>query len=180
VSRLLLVTAFALAACGQHPGVTSDGGEPEDSGVPDVFIALVGDFEGYHQWHTVALGYEPPDIVHLGGDRTIFINHDPPHGATAFPTGTIIVKEVVPDDGGTPQVFAMSKHGGDYNTGGAIGWEWIELAYGSEPVQIVWRGVSPPSNTGYGTIPNGACNHCHKGGAPNDYVLDQPFNLMNF
>jgi hypothetical protein len=177
-----LVTALLATGCGHHPGATNDpdGGDTTDSGMQEDFVALVGDFEGWPQWEHYDLGYEPPDVVHLGGDRTVFLNKKPPHGATAFPNGTIIVKQVIPDDGGTPQVFGMSKRGDDFNIHGAIGWEWLELAYDTDPPVIVWRGVSPPSNTGYGTIPNGACNHCHTGGVSNDYVMDQPLTLTNF
>lgn len=185
MKRLTLAALLAFAGCdGGSPGVTTDGGTPMQDGGggggQDNFIALVADFEGYQQWQHYDLGYEAPDEVHLGGNRTVFINHLPPHGSTTFPLKTIIVKEVVPDDGGTPQVFAMSKRGGDYNPVGAVGWEWLELTWNTDPVVIAWRGISPPANTGYGTIPSGACNHCHKGGAANDFVQDVPLQLTNF
>jgi hypothetical protein len=73
----------------------------------------------------------------------------------------------------------MAKRGGGYNADGAVGWEWFDLVFaedGLTPV-IDWRGIEPPSGTGYlcwmedgDTAIIADCNGCHVGSSANDYV----------
>jgi len=173
VLRSALLLAVSATGCGPA-SPTPDAGEA-------AFIALERDFTGYQSWQKFDLGDQPADTVHLAGVRTVYLNRAPPHGATAFPTGTLLVKELTPDvDGGTPQVFAMAKRGGDYNAEGAVGWEWFELAPGVSPPVFLWRGVTPPAGMSYGSVPGGACNMCHTYASQNDWVLGQPLLLGNF
>ena len=77
----------------------------------------------------------------------MYLNREPPRGGTSFPVGTILVKVVHPEsDAGTlpDQIFAMAKRGGDFNDGGAAGWEWFELNPASQSPIFIWRGAQPP------------------------------------
>src|SRR5262245_10984882 len=118
-----LCLACAIAALG--PGC---GGDDGGDGEADVFIAFERDFQAFRTWETFPLGtQEPQELAHLKGMRTDFINRRPPRGATGFAVGTIIVKEVIPDESTDRQMFAAVKRGGGYNPDGAVGWEWFEL-----------------------------------------------------
>jgi hypothetical protein len=76
--------------------------------------------------------------------------------------------------------FAMVKRGGDFNSEGARGWEWFELEDVEDGgVLIVWRGVGPPADEGYGGDPLTGCNECHTPGN-NDCVLAPALDLRNF
>jgi hypothetical protein len=181
VHRFLPALLVLLSCGGSKSG--SDSGQPP----PDVFIAVEHDFAVWTQWQSYDLGDQPADTVHLGGHRTIYLNKAPPHGSTEFPVGTIMVKTVVADadggttpDGGTSQIFAMAKRGGDYNAEGAVGWEWFELASTDQPAIWIWRGYQPPAGQGYGGVAGGQCNTCHMAAASNDYVESPAVLLSNF
>jgi hypothetical protein len=167
--------AAGVCACG-------GGGAAGPPDAPYVFIAFPSSFASFRTWASfhsdgpVDDGSVPPDVL---GPRTQYLNQPPPHGATAFPIGTIIV-EAREDAAHT--IFAGVKRGYDYNPTGAHDWEWFELA--EDPtgkVLIVWRGVGPPDNTHYGGDPNGGCNGCHAAcGAGNDYVCSPRLQLADF
>ena len=161
--------ALALVLCGCAPAPPSE---------PTSLIAFARDFSGYRQWRSffVAGGIAQASS-HLAGDRTIFLNRAPPHGATQFPVGTVLVKAVA----SSTQTFAMVKRGGDYNVDGALNWEWFELEdQGPDTVVILWRGLGPPAGEGYGGPSNTGCNNCHSGAWDNDFVQAAALNLANF
>ena len=73
------------------------------------FVAQNVDFKGYRGVDVVhARQPGPGGSTHVAGKRTIYINHEPPAGATEFPVGTIIVKETAADG----KIFARAKRGG--------------------------------------------------------------------
>jgi hypothetical protein len=164
------------------------------------FVAFARDFQAFRTWERIDLpSARNQGLTHVAGKRREYVNQRPLPGATEFPVGTILVKELV---GGAIQVgtlggltlppamgsdeqarppptrsghglFAMVKRGGDFNRAGARGWEWFELGEreGDGSVGIVWRGLNAPDGEGYGSgDPLGGCNGCHDVSAANDYV----------
>jgi hypothetical protein len=64
----------------------------------------------------------------------------------------------------------MVKRGGNYDSSGAVDWEWFELKNLDDAhVTILWRGVGPPGGETYGGNPT-VCNDCHAGARSNDFV----------
>ena len=164
------LAAAVLGACGS-------GGGPGDAS--ETFLAFSSTFAPFRTWlsfHSdgpASDGTVPPDVL---GPRTQYINLPPPHGASEFPVGTVIVEA---RESGDHKIFAAVKRGGGFNTGGATNWEWFELT--DAPVTIVWRGVGPPIGDTYGGDPNGGCNACHaRCGASNDYVCSPRLALGAF
>lgn len=176
------------------------GGSGAPSGGP-TFVAFASDFNGFRDWSSApamqASTLPPLDAgdgtnglgaadggaadagIH-GGPLTVYWKAPPPHGATTFPLGTIIVKEPSDGDLTTRQIFAMVKRGGDFNPTGAVNWEWFELQnVDSATVQIVWRGFGPPAGETYGGNP-AFCNGCHVIAAGNDDVWSSALQLTNF
>jgi hypothetical protein len=159
--------AIALLACAL---VASCGGSsaPDDT-LSGEFVAFAPDFQPFTTWSSRLL--DLPSVMgspHAAGSRTVFINHEPPAGATSFPVGTMIVKRTEADG----QLLARAKRGGNYNSSGAVGWEWFELVTSAGgAVSIKWRGFGPPLGEGYGGDPKAGCNSCHALAAANDYVL---------
>ena len=152
---------FIAAGCGS--GDAASGEEIE----PGTFLAFETSFRGFRGWEAFAAGTggEVPNSPHLAGQRTAYLNQRPPPGSTAFPVGTIIVKEVVNDDPTKNDIVARVKRGGTYNSRGANGWEWFELRSSTETTStILWRGVGPPSGESYLGNVEGGCNACHIGG----------------
>ena len=118
----------AARASGVALALTLAAGCGGGAGAPTVpsgdFIAQNIDFRGYQSWTSYVIDDGTPGgATHVSGKRTIYINHLPPAGATEFPVGTIIVKETAAD----MKIFARAKRGDDFNTTGAVGWEWFEL-----------------------------------------------------
>lgn len=144
-----------------------------------MFVAFASDFQPYATWTSFYVGDVPlPTGVDIAGPRTVYINELPPHGATEFPVGTILVKVVKPDASPSDwQIFGMVKRGGDFDMQGAPNWEWFGLS--TDPttsrVLIDWRGTGPPPDGGYGSI--GACVFCHANSAANDYVQTPELQL---
>jgi len=157
----------------------------------EVFIPQASDFDNYRSWTTFTEDAAPPDSVttdagasvHTGGQRIEYLNQKPPHGATEFPVGTIIVKEIPAQQ----QVFAMVKRGGDYNpydagTGAPAysSWEWFELTGTAAAPQVLWDGL-PPQNQAYSGSDPYVCNQCHFAMAPhNDFVASPAIRLESF
>jgi hypothetical protein len=163
-----------------------------DAGVytSDTVIAFNPDFANYKCWTSfhsdgppASSGYDPVVL----GPREQYINHVPPHGSSEFPVGTIIV-----ENRESGKIFASVKRGGNFNSTGAVNWEWFELT--DDPtmnpqVQIFWRGFGPPMGDTYGGDVTGGCNACHAmcgatNGAPNnmsnDFVCSSKLQLANF
>ena len=125
-------------------------------------------FKGYQDWASFSLDNpNPGGSTHVAGKRTIYINHEPPAGASEFPVGTIVVKETAVDG----KIFAQAKRGGTFNGTGAVGWEWFELLTIGGVTGWTWRGKGPKDGEIYGGDPNAGCNTCHKVAVNNDYVL---------
>jgi hypothetical protein len=158
------ITLAAIAA-GAAGCSSSGSSEPAADGT---FVAYNSDFRGYQTWASFSLdNSDPGGSTHVAGKRTIYINHEPPAGASQFPVGTIIVKETMVDG----KIFAQAKRGGTYDGTGAVGWEWFELATVGGVTGIKWRGKGPPAGEIYGGDPNAGCNMCHKLAVNNDSVL---------
>lgn len=175
---LALVVSLALGACDEAPA----------SPAPGEFVAIERDFAGFDRWTVFARGTGaaiPP--AHLAGEGFVYVSALPPHGATEFPVGTMIVRVTT---GGGPaewEAHAMVKRGGDYNAAGARGWEFFDLRLdaATDPLtpRVVWRGESPPMGDGYSVPDGGAilgCNHCHSVAEDNDSVLGDELDLRSF
>jgi hypothetical protein len=166
---LVAVCSFAPLGCG--------GDEPSADAVDAggaTYMPFQGDFESYPSWTSFTFdGVAIPDSPHnVAGPRTEYINHLPPKGATSFPVGTIIVKEL------STGTFSMVKVGGDYNPDGALNWAWYELL--NQPggsVTIQW-GPDPvaPAGDPYASSPV-TCNQCHANASNNDFVQSWALNL---
>jgi hypothetical protein len=179
VSCLVLVGA----ACSPRSPVVADSGQ--------TFIALASTFQSFRTWQSFHDNGPPDDGTYPAmvlGPRTQYINQLPPHGATQFPVGTVIVEA---RESGTMKIFASVKRGGGFNLAGAKNWEWFELQEGSggsampqdpgAPVSIVWRGVGPPIGDAYGADGSASCNTCHTTcGGSNDYVCSPELQLVSF
>jgi hypothetical protein len=148
-----------------------------------VFVADDGSFSGFDGWPdtwTFDGAASSDGFVHPAGTRHVWLNQRPPSGASVFPVGTIIVKEITPPDP-AQQAFAMVKRGGDFNSGGADGWEWFSLDV-TQPIApvILWRGTTPPNGDVYGNVPGDDCNGCHGQARANDFVQSAVLQLGNF
>jgi hypothetical protein len=166
--RRALLTALVLATgCGA--------GDDAGTSVTNSGIAFEADFQAFRSWRSFVIEAGPTDeattVVHLTGRRTEYLNRTPPAGATTFPPGTIIVKEIDGDATTERRIFAMAKRPDAYNTKGAVGWEWFELApRANGAIAIRWRGVGPPNGEAYAGDPTGGCNSCHGAATGNDFV----------
>jgi hypothetical protein len=173
---------LAVCACTSAP-VTGD-----DGGTPTCFVAEESSFNGFHGWSSAPATNDAgvTDGVHGLGSMTVYWNEAPPHGAAAFPVGTLIVKETEESDPTKRTVFAMSKHGCGYNapsgtSPGADGWEWVSLANNADgSVTLLWSGTVAPAGQTYAGMPVGDCNGCHAGAASNDHVWDSALQLSRF
>jgi hypothetical protein len=152
-----------------------------------VFIAFASDFANFRSWQSFDVTKEQDADAGLDAGaqhpdaRLIeYLNKPPPTGSTAFPVGTIIVKEGTDGPVDMRQYFAMVKRGGTENAAGAKGWEWFELQNAADGTPgIVWRGVGPPNGTLYGGDPTGGCNSCHVQ-CGNDAVCAKAVQLAQF
>jgi hypothetical protein len=173
----------AAAASADAGGCGSAPAEAPDGGPPSTFIAFNVSFDCFHQWSSapaVAEG-DASDGLHGVGPLRVYWNENPPHGATSFPVGTIIVKETEEPDVTQRTTFAMVKRGGGYNDGGAAGWEWFSLLDAPDgTVAILWRGIVAPETETYAGRPIGDCNGCHVQAIANDFVWDTALQLSSF
>ena len=167
-SRLTrLARATALGTLIAAPSCGSQAADPT-TGERIPFIAFARDFDGFRTWPSHTFDSPPTTTTHVGGLRTVYINQLPAPDATAFPLGTLIVKETASDG----KLFARVKRGGGYNKTGAVDWEWFELDETATGAVVVrWHGFGPPAGEMYGGDPNSGCNLCHKAVPANDYVL---------
>jgi hypothetical protein len=196
----LIAIAAVSPGCGSSDDSDGDGGG--DSASDECYVAFAADFQSYKSWQhyhlTAPFSLEPaagspgrPDggvnLVHMSGPRDVYINRCPPAGATEFPVGTIIVKEIALASlppGSPPAVFAQVKRGCGFNSAGASGWEWFDLLTpdnggGAGPVTIIWNGLTPPQSQSYGGDPT-ECNTCHAAmGADNDSIITSALNLKD-
>jgi hypothetical protein len=160
----------------------SGGDGASDAGAPASFVAYASSFTGFHQWSNApaVAANDATDGLHGVGPLQVYWNESPPHGATSFPVGTIIVKETEQADVTTRVVFAMVKRGDGFNSGGADGWEWFSLQDNADgTATILWRGVAPPAGEVYAGQAIGDCNGCHLP-TRNDSVWDSALQLSSF
>jgi hypothetical protein len=191
-------TAFAvLGGCGGGGdatdagagGTITDGGFL-DPGLQPAGAVFVQAFQNFRSWRStpgVGPAGAPEDVLamadggpHSFGPMTSYINSVPPPGSTSFPIGTIIVKETTEGPVTSHKIFAMEKRGGDFNSGGAVNWEWFELQSINESNvgPFVWRGYGPTNSMdSYGGDPQ-VCNGCHAMAAADDFVFTVGFASM--
>jgi hypothetical protein len=169
VKKLVLVAVLLLAVAG---GCSSGSAAPTCT----PFQADTGDFDGYHAW-PLTTSYTGPAIAgspHTSGPRQVYLNQAPPHGATEFPMGTIIVKDIGAGPPTADSTFAMVKDGCGFNAGGAVGWEWYELQNNADgSLTILWHGSEVPPGQSYSGDPT-QCNDCHAQATNNDSVNSWP------
>jgi hypothetical protein len=183
-SSTAAAATLALGALLASTGCGGDGdADPAAEGAS--FLAFASAFEGFRTWPSTPLSGEPiAESPHTSGPRVVYVNRAPAAGSTAFPVGTVIVKELAGTAADPPKIFAMVKRGAGFNSAGAAGWEWFELQAASaapeSPVAIVWRGVGPPLGEMYGGDPNGGCNGCHTGARATDFVQTPGLALSSF
>ena len=176
---------LALAACAPASDPADDGGT--DAGV---YLPIASDFECYGNWTSIELASgdgggatDDAGCAHVANvPRVAYINQAPPHGATSFPVGTIIVKEIHTTDNPSDwPVFAMAKRGGGFGPGtGCEGWEWFGLSLTSSSCEahMQWSGLQPPSSEVYASC--GACASCHSAAQDNDCVLAPEMSLSKW
>jgi hypothetical protein len=163
----------------------SSSGDSADAGA-GMYLASAASFDNFLSWQNKpasSKGDDAGDGLHGVGPLEVYWNQSPPHGATSFPVGTVIVKETEETDVTARTVFAMVKVGAGYNDGpgGAKGWEWFSLHNnGDGSVTVLWQGLQPQAGQTYANQPIGDCNGCHTGAASNDYVWDDALQLTNF
>jgi hypothetical protein len=177
-AALTLGALLASTGCG-------GGGDADPAAQGGTFLAFASAFEGFRAWPSTPLSGEPiAGSPHTSGPRVVYVNRAPAAGSTAFPVGTVIVKELAGTAAAPAKIFAMVKRGGGFNSAGAAGWEWFELhstsAAPERPVAIVWRGVGPPLGEVYGGDPNGGCNGCHTRARASDFVQTRGLALSSF
>lgn len=149
---------------------------------PPQFIVVDSDYAEYATWPSFDLG-DAPLMGHPAGERVAYLNQKAPVGATQYPMGTILIKEVrtVPDDPTKWDLFAMVKRGGNYDSDGARGWEFLILKRTASGAPL-WtsRGEAPrdSGDGGAGSYEgsglNGkTCTTCHGavGTEQHDYIL---------
>ena len=173
------VGAALIAAIGV--GCSSGGTEPTSE---TTFLATSASFSDFCSWSQAPATTEADasDGLHGLGPLTVYWNHAPPHGATAFPVGTIIVKANDATDPTQRTIFAMVKRGGGFNSSGAVGWDWYSLQQTTAACDVelvLWSGPTPPNGETYANQPVGDCNGCHVQ-AGNDGVWDSALQLSNF
>jgi len=165
---LLGLTCLLLASCG--------GNAEQATGASDSFLAFPADFQSFRTWQSFhSDGPDPVKFPTVAGPRMMYVNKMPPKGSKTYPVGTMIVE--VHEDG-DKRIFARVKRGGGFNEGGALDWEWFELAEQDGKVLINWRGFGPPAGENYGGDKTG-CNACHGLFKDNDFVGEAKLQLSN-
>ncbi len=167
---MLLTVLGTLSACAES---AADG--PVATAVP--FIAMQSDFESFRTWRR----WELPDIGlehgHArGGPSHLYVNSEPTPWGQPLPVGTILLKTV--ERPAEWELHAMVKRGGDFNAGGAVGWEYVDLRLtDSGSPAIVWRGEGNAADPGgYGRLLDGTpigCNDCHAQMRAADYAFSR-------
>jgi hypothetical protein len=176
------------APASEDGGANSTPGKSIVLGDLSTFIALDRDFEDFQSWTSFDLGTRA-HVTDQQGHTQVFINALPQPGDTEFRVGTLIVKVVEQgEDSSLWQVHAMVKRGSDFNTKGAYGWEYFDLALNDQGIpQQNWRGATVPVGESYQTtvftsdgtlvqqdVPD--CNICHQS-SHNDAVNTEALAL---
>lgn len=148
------------------------------------------EFVGVSHWTSFDRGVDPAHPDDPTGHSTVYVDRLPPSGATAFPVGTHILRVMGSGDDPTLwEAHGLVKVGGDFNAGGAVGWEYYGLdlsrdADGELVAATRWHGVGPPDGDGYAHLgdagPVLGCNHCHGAATWNDSVIGPELQLVDF
>jgi hypothetical protein len=183
-TKLARALAFLVAGGVGAAGPACSGATSGDADAGDVcFEAFQADLTDFRAWTSYSYDVDAAIAgnVHFTGPRTEWIRKTPPHGSTAFPVGTLIVKEIYGVDQDSHHIFAMAKRGCGFNAGGAAGWEFFELSEGlddRQPLTILWRGTAPPAGETYAG--NSGCNVCHAACTDNDSVCSPNIRLSAY
>lgn len=160
-----------------HTQTTAQGGNDFVFPHPAEYEAKEADFADYKTWTVIGASAEPhPKLgpAHKGteGLRRVYKKQKlaNPDTAAGYPTGTILLKEVV-QDGAVKEITVMVKRGSSFNPEHGA-WEWFMLK--PDTLAIAGRGAD---------LMNGMCNSCHEAAKEaefgKDYVFkhpDDPFN----
>jgi hypothetical protein len=152
--------------------------EQADAPRTEPFIALASDFATFESWPSVEV--EPFDIAggHRVGPTRVYLDGDLPPEGERFAVGTILIKTVEDGPPETWEVHAMAKRGGEYNIGGAVGWEYFDIVLTAEGEPLInWRGEGDPGDPGNYVNDAGeiiACNDCHLFATSRDHVFSLP------
>lgn len=148
------------------------------------------EFVGVSHWIAFDRGSDPAHLDDPTGHATVYLDALPPHGATSFPVGTHILRVMgTGDDPTLWEAHGLVKVGGDFNTGGAVGWEYYGLdlsrdASGDLVATTRWHGIGPPDGDGYAQPgdagPVLGCNHCHGAATWNDSIIGPELQLSGF
>ena len=193
VVSAIAVLAVAIATLVPHA-------DPRPRPVPDVrreasaaqtetFLAFARDFEDFRSWERIPIEGAMIPAGATPGPTAIYVNRRAPEGARRWPVGTMFVKTIENGEPSDWVIHAMVKRGVPYNRDGTIGWEFLELRVGraSGAMQIVWRGMGPPSGHGYaargrdagvGAVPL-VCNDCHAAAWQSDGALTPALSLSH-
>lgn len=176
IRLLSLAIGLPLLLAGCEAASAASASLPRAVSGPKSYVALSADFASYRDWTPFDRGRDRVPPTH-DADSVIYVDRTLAPGAREYPIGTRIVRvERHGEEATTWELHAMVKRGGDYNDGGARGWEFFELSHIDDgPPLIVWRGHGPPDGDGY-RPPDGSddvlsCNHCHGAFPDNDSVL---------
>ena len=166
----VLAVGMTAVGCGDDKGSNSSDSDTE-------FVAALEDLSGYEDWERI--DYTIDDTNPAAGSahaatlreysRIVYRNASAKAQGSAYPRGSIIVKETFTWENGTRKfaatggLLAMVKRGGDFNPEGN-GWEWIALA--PDRSGIAGRGGAE--------MMNGNCNACHSSAQSKDFVFPHP------
>lgn len=184
-----------IAGCGEPPQDTPISlQQPDDNTTPThLKIALTSDFAKFWEWPSkkiAAAGHGATEVVQDQDTipRSVYLYPGFDDPVTEFPVGTIFVKVMGDSPDSVPpvgKIHAAVKRGGDFNSNGAVNWEWFELAIVDDnEVIIMWRGQEPPDEGGYGSLTNpdgeteSDCNSCHGGADDHDIVLGEDLQAL--
>jgi hypothetical protein len=150
------------------------------------FVAFAADFGDFRAWERLPITGAMLPIGVEPGPAYVYASARAPEGQRRWPVGTILVKTIENGPPHTWTIHAMVKRGVPYNRGGAIGWEFFELAIDEDgSMRVVWRGNGPPSGHGYAAMGRDAgtaavplvCNDCHGAAWQDDGALTPALSL---
>ena len=178
---LPMLAVLGLACSSGEPAVApAASSAPPQVGEP--FIAMnrdLRDFRSWARWRIPDIGVRTGHDV--GDPRFVYVNRAPTDTYGALPIGTIVVKTLERGAFAEWEVHAMVKRGGGYNTGGADGWEWMDLRLSDAgAAAITWRGEGTAEDSGsYGPdVDRGGeigCNSCHQMMRASDQIFVRGF-----
>ncbi|MBN8614967.1 MAG: hypothetical protein J0L92_30490 [Deltaproteobacteria bacterium] len=189
----IAVLAVAIASMVPHadppPRPVPDDRREASAARGETFLAFARDFEDFRSWERIPIEGAMIPVGATPGPTAVYVNRRAPEGARRWPVGTMFVKTIENGEPSDWVIHAMVKRGVPYNRDGTIGWEFLELRVGraSGAMQIVWRGMGPPSGHGYaargrdagvGAVPL-VCNDCHAAAWQSDGALTPALALSH-